>query len=894
MSTTQAVDDSFFNDLSRQPSLPNVNTSNNSTTSGDVMNGEGADVPKPKRVACAICRKRKLKCDGGRPKCGTCARLGHNCAYDEVRRKSGPKRGYVKELEARLAQVETQLKTKAKEKRPQTPSELSQTQDQTTRTPSTDHAFTNNPGNGDTTIYPMDIQDPAANFMENLAVQNDNPTTTMLPDLNTTASPIDDGMTWEMVGLGLEEPLPTQEAIDELQGIYFKSMHPSLPMIHPYRYQAAMGLSPHMRPPVCLRYAMWCLASNLSARYRSHQEIFYRRARRYAEIDEMKGLGESFVTVAHAQAWVLIATYEFQMMFFPRAWASVGRAVRLVLMMGLNRLDGTGLDVKQVLAPARDWTEKEERRRVFWMAFCTDRYASMGTGWPVAIDERDIITNLPANEENYEKSIPEETVSLSASMTPEGAARMSPMAGVSYMAHVFGKNLAHLHRPGTDDKDDDLQGEFWKRHRQLDNILLKTSLSLPAHLRLPAGIRNPNSVFLNMCIHTSTICLHQAALFKAELKNLPSSVFEQSSTRCLLAATEVANIMRLISHLDCQGMNPFIAFCLYVAARVFIHILKKNPNETDIRSSLEFLLAAMQQFKRTNPLSESFLIQLGLDLQGTGMDFLLQNPAHSSTTLAKLELINKHESHVTCSPIVDIRDAKKHMHLYQGGPRLPKSHIGMNHYVADAGKTSSPRSTQYSMQSFELPSRESPRQKPGVLGNLDGRMPEFLHKASNGEPFGGGFPGSAAGLGNMDTSYDTDMSGGQNSSRPSPENSSTNTSYSPHSQNTDISSTNPKPTAYQPADPTAGTPKFFNFTNADGNFVSAMPSQPQPGNADFDISSSSSWNFDTAAASPSNFTTGLTPAADGEWNQILDNMNWDSTMLDTNNAQWSTSPGATR
>ncbi|KAL8994199.1 MAG: hypothetical protein Q9188_007134, partial [Gyalolechia gomerana] len=889
MSSTQPVDDSYFNDLSRQPSLPTTTTP---PTNGDLLPNEGHDLPKPKRVACAICRKRKLKCDGGRPKCGTCARLGHNCAYDEVRRKSGPKRGYVKELEARLAQVETQLKTKTKQKNPPTSVELILPQDQQVHTPSTDHATTNSSGDGDKTIYPMGISGPATDLFGNVAVQNDNSTAmSMLPDLNNSANPLDDDMTWEMIGLGLEEPLPTQEAIDELHDIFFKSIHPSIPIIHQYRYRAAMGLSPHMRPPVCLCYAVWCLASNLSGRYRSHQDIFYRRARRYAELDEMKGLGESFVTIAHAQCWVLIATYEFQMMYFPRAWASAGRAVRLVLMMGLNRLDGTGLNVKQVLAPPRDWTEREERRRTFWMTYCCDRYASMGTGWPVSMDERDIMTNLPANEDNFDRSIQEDTASLSASTTPEGAAKMSPFGGVIYMAHVFGKNLNHLHRPGTDDKDDDLQGEFWRRHRQLDNTLLKTSLSLPPHLRLPTGIRNPNCVFLNMCIHTSTICLHQAALSKAEMKKLPPSISEQSSTRCLLAATEVANIVRLISHLDCQGMNPFIAFCLYVAARVFIHVLKKNPNETEIRSSLELFLAALQQFKTTNPLAESFLIQLGLDLRGTGMNYLLQNNPHSSTIMAKLELINKHESHVTCSPIVDVRDANNHKHPFQAVPRLPKKGSGIPHAVADGQKPSSPRSTQYSMQSFELPSRESPRPQAGVLGDLDGSMPDFLQKVSNSEPFGGAFPGSATGLINLDNSYDTDMSGGQNSSRPSPENSSTNTSYSPHSQHTeDISSTMPKASAYQPADPLAGTPKFFNFTNGDGNFVSAMPSQPHQTNGDFDLSSSN-WGLDPAAASPSNFTTGLTPAADGEWSQILDNMNWDSTMLDANTTPWSTSPG---
>ena len=65
--------------------------------------GDNRNIPKPKRLACLLCRKRKLRCDGVKPCCSTCSRLNHPCAYDEVRRKSGPKRGYVKALEERLS-----------------------------------------------------------------------------------------------------------------------------------------------------------------------------------------------------------------------------------------------------------------------------------------------------------------------------------------------------------------------------------------------------------------------------------------------------------------------------------------------------------------------------------------------------------------------------------------------------------------------------------------------------------------------------------------------------------------------------------------------------------------------------------------------------------------------
>ena len=165
------------------------------------------------------------------------------------------------------------------------------------------------------------------------------------------------------------------------------------------------------------------------------------------------------------------------------------------------------------------------------------------------------MSNLPASEQAYQSGTAETTQSLSASMNPQCASSISSFAGVVFMAHFFGKNLHHLHRPGPDDREDDMQGEFWKRHRSLDNILLHKSLSLPSHLRLPTAIHDPNAIFINMAIHTSTICLHQAAIFKAERYAFPPSVVEQSRDRCTLAATEVTNILKLISHLDTSSVS---------------------------------------------------------------------------------------------------------------------------------------------------------------------------------------------------------------------------------------------------------------------------------------------------------------------------------------------------
>jgi Fungal specific transcription factor domain len=309
---------------------------------------------------------------------------------------------------------------------------------------------------------------------------------------------------------------------------------------------------------------MWTLAASVSDKYSTLAAEFYHRSRRYAEADEMKGNGERIITLAHCQTWMLLAYYEFKSMYFPRAWQSTGRAVGLALLLGLNRLDGAGLDVKQCLPPPKDWTEKEERRRTFWMCFCADRYASIGTGWAHRLDERDvsdytdpclalteqIMTLLPSNEENFEKSRPVVSPSLEQAFSDSAANNVSPVSSVILITSMLGRNLTHLHRPTPQDNEEDLNGAFWQRHRQLESTLSNISIALPDHLRLPGGLPDPNVIFMNMLLQTSVICLHQAAIFKAERNRLPQTIIDESRARCVTGAAEITRIMRMTSHID--------------------------------------------------------------------------------------------------------------------------------------------------------------------------------------------------------------------------------------------------------------------------------------------------------------------------------------------------------
>jgi len=241
---SKAAFDYFNNPLNHQTPTTANNTITTTTTSNNDISPTQQTLPTPseneassrsKRTACTLCRKRKLRCDGTRPSCATCSRLSHDCRYDEVRKKSGPKRGYVKVLEARLAQVESLLKT------------------QDTVVDSNDMEISEPP------VVVAEFSFPESSNVANNQIQ---PEVMLLPSMNAvrkhgqedmslpTLDPYgQDGgfgqqgftqqdllqqdfspesFSWDMIALGLEEPLPAPEVQDKLWVMLVSSNHRKL------------------------------------------------------------------------------------------------------------------------------------------------------------------------------------------------------------------------------------------------------------------------------------------------------------------------------------------------------------------------------------------------------------------------------------------------------------------------------------------------------------------------------------------------------------------------------------------------------------------------------------------------------------------------------------------
>lgn len=142
---------------------------------------------------------------------------------------------------------------------------------------------------------------------------------------------------------------------------------------------------------------MFAVSAGITEEYSEHRERLYKSSRKLLQEAELQDKKLDSLSLAHAQSWVLISFYEILQGYFHRAWMSSSRAVRLVQMMKLHRIDAVlqTTDPSLVLIDAaKDLTEVEERRRIFWMTFLMDRYSCISMGWPTLIDERDVSSEI--------------------------------------------------------------------------------------------------------------------------------------------------------------------------------------------------------------------------------------------------------------------------------------------------------------------------------------------------------------------------------------------------------------------------------------------------------------------------------------------------------------------
>ncbi|KAH8805384.1 hypothetical protein F5884DRAFT_823098 [Xylogone sp. PMI_703] len=279
-------------------------------------------------LACEECRRRKSRCDGRKPRCSICEEYGIVCTTNTSRPARGPKRGYLKALRIRVAELERRLVEQQRE--------------------------------GSPSDSPLDLEDSDRNM-----IPRERPARmpTVTPRTGAKYAPLDEFVVNGEV-FRLQEALDTSWISDmmreELNELYFDRVHPFAPMLHRRRYFAWAKKPVIDRSHTCLQFAMWTLSASLSPQCQNIRDNLYGLTRQTLHALELPDNG-------------------FICGHYQRSWTSAGRSFRLVQLMGFYQIDAA----ESIATYRRPETEK----RTFWMAYCLDRFIGIHNGWPLTFNE---------------------------------------------------------------------------------------------------------------------------------------------------------------------------------------------------------------------------------------------------------------------------------------------------------------------------------------------------------------------------------------------------------------------------------------------------------------------------------------------------------------------------
>lgn len=84
------------------------------------------------------------------------------------------------------------------------------------------------------------------------------------------------------------------------------------------------------------------------------------------------------------QALLLLSLYELKCVDFRRGWITAGRAFSLIQLSLIQDIPSWAPS----LASSVDWVAVDEKRRVFWLAFCLDRFISLRNDSPCTLGDQ--------------------------------------------------------------------------------------------------------------------------------------------------------------------------------------------------------------------------------------------------------------------------------------------------------------------------------------------------------------------------------------------------------------------------------------------------------------------------------------------------------------------------
>ncbi|KAH6680324.1 fungal-specific transcription factor domain-containing protein [Halenospora varia] len=281
-------------------------------------------------------------------------------------------------------------------------------------------------------------------------------------------------------------------------------------------------------------------------------------------------------TVAATQACLLLAYEGFGANQDSALWMYLGCAIRMVVDLGLQKLDGVkhqgqkdpeshrmSIDSGPTETPAAISAQErkeveQERIDTLWAVFMLDRVISSGTGRPVTLRDEDFELAFPAVTANSESGWP------------------NPFPALIQIIHLYGRvsdllnNIRNV-QDVTPKKIEGLAGmekDLTHLYQRLDQRLNFNAANFQHYCKSGEGT---NFILVHFWFHTLIMLLHQPTLmhsFEGQIVQLLPNSRELSMS----SAKTIADILAFAELIDPRSFigNPFTSQPMYIAACAFL------------------------------------------------------------------------------------------------------------------------------------------------------------------------------------------------------------------------------------------------------------------------------------------------------------------------------------
>ncbi|KAL6232513.1 hypothetical protein BDW75DRAFT_217723 [Aspergillus navahoensis] len=569
-------------------------------------------------AACEECRRRKLRCDRRQPQCRLCEASGVECQVITARPSRGPKRGYLKVLQDRIAALEGALLQHQSTINPSGPPD-----DHSLDAPLLDDQIDLSGWqlpimDDDTPLHGVYAASKTNSSSGTLTTDGGSGVNATSPPHRSSSIPVDltmQDIASHIKGMDNVEDICELKISDLIQAdldqLYFDRIHHFMPIQHQSCYFSWRRQPVKTEAQSCLQYAIWTLGASVSALRENIGGSLYQYARRGLEVLDSKNTSLASTDLEQVQAWLLLAIHEFMGVDFRRGWISAGRAFRLIQLNWLHGTDGWDLTRAQT-----DWIESEQKRRTFWMAYCLDRFVSMRTGSPPTFSER-VAIRLPCPEANFQNDQPILMGFLSDALATDNSIA-STFTECIVVATISGRALSHRNQCLAGDLYFSAAEDFWNRHQWINAILTQRmeafSTKYPLDMQQQA---DPMLLFISLMWRTIILHLYQTMACVIPSNDEKRDLIMEYKKRSSAAAQEIVDLTNKLSHLNSLKVHPLTPIPLSLCVEFLI--LYHKPGDVSTKQ-LQDITEAMRGLKRFNNLGQG-VMQLFEDQLDTNSPF---------------------------------------------------------------------------------------------------------------------------------------------------------------------------------------------------------------------------------------------------------------------------------